>query len=117
MIYRLEIPDWRPKTLNAILANRWAGPKAKKAAAKFFGVYARVFDIPPATGKRRVSLTLRMAKGERCPDEDAYWKVTLDALVRCKLLKQDVPKWCTLGPVTFERTGRAGVVVTLEEVA
>lgn len=90
--------------------------KLKKRDREWIGALAKVNGLVPATGKRRVSLLITLAKGKRRPDEDAWWKSILDSLFKAKMLVQDSPKWCKTGDVTYERTGKNGMVITLEDI-
>lgn len=103
--HTLEIKGWQPATLNSLLSGRtWhKAARLKKHDRELVTVLARNHRIPQATTRRRVSLVVTMAKGQRRPDEDAYWKSLLDALVAAKLLVDDSPKWCKLGGVVFLR--------------
>lgn len=77
---------------------------------------AALSGIPQATGPRRVSLLVVLARGQRAGDRDGWFKSLLDALVHSRLLVDDGARHCELGPVTFARGDRAGMYVTLEEL-
>lgn len=105
MLNTLTIPDWHPATVNRLYSGHWSKrARLKRGDAAMVWYYAKEQEIPLADGKRRVSLVLTFAKGQRCPDEDAHWKSTLDALVHARLLIDDSPKWCVLGTVSYCRS-------------
>lgn len=100
--YRILIPDWHPATVNKLLDGHWSkAGRLKKADFKIIWTYSR--QIPPAVKKRIVNIKLHIAGAGRTADPDAYFKSVLDALVRCKLLRDDSATWCQLGDVEFER--------------
>jgi Holliday junction resolvase RusA-like endonuclease len=56
-------------------------------------------------------------KAERGCDVDAYWKATLDALVRCGLLRHDSPGWAEITPVIYSREpGQKRTIIELEDI-
>jgi hypothetical protein len=62
MIYQLVIPGWHPVRLNQLLHVHFhKAARMKKADRELVGWYARQARIPPATGKRRVSLRIVLA--------------------------------------------------------
>ena len=71
--------------------------RLKKADREVVGLHARLSGIPPATGRRRVSLVLTLAPRQRGGDPDAYWKSTLDALTACGLLSVGLVLFTLLG--------------------
>ncbi len=79
--------------------------------------YASQSKIPPATGKRRVSLHVTLGKGMREFDADAPWKSLNDALKHAKLIIDDSCEYIEQGPVTFSRNPKAwGTVIRLEDL-
>lgn len=116
---RLVIEQWHPARLNALTSQHWAKRnRAKKADKRVVGLEALAQGITPATGRRRVSLTIGVAKGKREADPDAYWKSLLDALVDAGLLIDDNRDGVEHGTVEFERSPdhRRWTVITLEDV-
>ena len=67
--HSLHVPGWHPTRLNRLLAGRHWGPAhaLKKADAEVVGLYARLQRIPPASGRRRVSLVITLARGSAPP--------------------------------------------------
>ncbi len=116
MIHTLTIPDWHPTLLNRLLNCHWATRgRLKKADYQMVAVYAYQQGIPPAVGRRRVSIHLTRSGRGRPPDEDGVFKVCLDALVAVHLLIDDSPKWVELSGVTFDR-GERSTRIILEDV-
>jgi hypothetical protein len=107
--YTLTIDNWHPARLNAWDGRHWAvRARLKRADREIIGLYARLAGIPPATGKRRVSLRLTLGPRQREPDPDAFFKSVLDALVHAGLLVDDDRHGVELGDVAFQRDRRAG---------
>jgi hypothetical protein len=114
--YRIEIPGWVPTPLNQLLGHwrgRWGRKKADKAMVL---VHAWKCRIPPADGRRRVSLLITLPPGQRRWDPDCFWKSCLDALVAARLLKDDSSKWCELGTIIQMRTGVLSTTIILEDL-
>ena len=115
--YRLTIPDWHPSKLNEYLGRHWSVKhRLKRHDAVMVGWYARAAAIPPATGKRRVSLVITLAPRQRAFDVDAPWKSLLDALTGAGLLVDDSPRWCELGTVEFIRGPARRTEIFLEDL-
>lgn len=116
--HTVNIPDWRPATLNNIMSGHWSkGAKLKKADKRVIAATCR--GIPSAECKRRVSLEIFTLKGKRICDPDAFWKTTLDALVHCKLLVNDTPDYVELGDVVqhkYKKGEWSGTTIVLEDV-
>ena len=113
--HRIELPGIHPPRLNQLMHCHWAvAAKRKKVWTRALGMFAH--GIPPATGKRRVTLTITLAPRQRSPDVDAFWKSTLDSLVLCSLLVDDNPKWCELSPVIYLRGPERKTVIVLEDI-
>lgn len=70
----------------------------------------------PATGKRRVSLTVTLGPRNRVGDPDGLWKSILDALVHAGILRGDGPSDVELGTIEQVRGKRSEMRVTLEDV-
>lgn len=114
--FRIEIPGWVPTPLNQ-LSGHWRGRWGKKKQDKAMVVlHAWKAGIPPATGRRRVSLRITLPPGRRRWDPDCFWKSCNDALVSARLLVDDGPKWCELGTVSYERTGVLSTTILLEDL-
>jgi Holliday junction resolvase RusA-like endonuclease len=116
MTHMLHIEGFLPATVNQLLAaGRWAW-KLKKKDRERVAMHARLVGIPPATGKRRVTLTLTMGHRMRTPDPDGVWKSILDAMKYAKLIVDDRKECVELAPVRFGRAKVKATTVVLEDV-
>ena len=109
----ITIPNWHPAPLNKLMRNRWEAARLKKADREIIAHYAS--KSPKANSKRRVSLTITLAKGQRACDPDAYTKSLLDGLVHCGQLVDDSRLWCEIEAIKFER-GNKSTTILLEAV-
>ena len=115
--YVISIPDWTPTPVNKLLCAHWGtAAKRKKADARMVWAYAASAQIPKATGKRSVELTITLAPRQRAADPDSPWKSLLDALVRCGLLTDDNRQGVELLPVKFERGERKATRIVLRDL-
>lgn len=116
----LYIPSWSPATVNQLVNGHWARRnRLKKSDKEIVAAYARLAGLAPAVGRRRVSLHQIVPPGKRRADPDAAWKSLLDALVAAGLLRDDGPRWCVLGGVTYSRSDARevwGTLVVLEDI-
>jgi hypothetical protein len=113
----LAIDNWHPARLNQWDGRHWSvRARLKRRDRETVGLYARLAAVPPAAGKRRVSLRLTLAPRQRAGDPDAYWKSTLDALMHAGLLCEDNRQAVELGEVTFERGPARRTSIVLEDV-
>jgi hypothetical protein len=88
----------------------------KKADRNMVGGYCLVGRVPAADGKRRVSLEITLAPGQRACDPDSQLKSLLDSLVAAGVLKNDSHLWCECAPVTFARGPKRSTKITLEDL-
>jgi hypothetical protein len=115
--WHVRIDGWQPTTLNTLTNCHWATRnRLKKHDAAIIKVSCLGADVPQAETARRVSLEIVLGPRQRGADRDAYWKTTLDALVKCGALVDDSPAWCELGEVTYRRGERRGCVIVLENL-
>jgi hypothetical protein len=115
--YSITIPAWVPPTANQLFRGTVRQRiKLGKACREMVGWYTLLARVPPAEGKRRVTLRLVLPKGRRFPDVDSLWKGLLDALVCAGALKGDSHLWGELAPVQFGRGAEWGTTITLEDV-
>ncbi len=113
----LIIDRWHPARLNQWDGRHWSvRSAAKKLDREMIGFFARVQGIPPATGKRRVSLRLTLAPRQRAPDPDSFFKSVLDALVHAGMLLDDNRQGVELGEVSFMRGAARRTEIMLEDV-
>jgi hypothetical protein len=113
--YSVTIPNWHPIKLNELLRGGWRIAHRLKNVDREIVAYA-FWSMPKAKGKRRVTMTILLAKGQRAGDPDCYWKSGLDSLVACGALKDDRRQCVELMPVKFERATRAATIITLEDI-
>lgn len=139
----LDLPGFIITPLNRLINAHWAeAMRMKKADREVISFHANQQKIPkvvfvrserprktgtgkPTKGKllagtgprRRVSLVITLAKGERRYDNDSVQKSTWDSLVACQLLVNDSPNWCASGgdPV-WRRGAERGMQIILEDL-
>lgn len=116
--YTIVIPDWRPKSLNELFGmhymKRW---RTKWMDRDLVHAYVSAHRIPPATGKRRVSLDIELVRPDRVMDPDNVWKHLLDHLVGCCALVDDDPEHVELGTVRQAWGSRRQTTIILEDLA
>lgn len=118
MTYYLLIPDWHPTLDNRLVGrNRFAAQRLKTADALMVLRYAQANQLPPATGKRRVEITMTGWRRGRLPDPTAPLKSLLDALVHAKMLVDDSGKWAEVPPPRFFRDPRKETLIALTDLA
>ena len=112
----IQIPRWRPTSLNSLMNSHWAkAARMKKADKSMVAIYCS--GMPKAKGKRRVTFNILLGKGQRRTDPDACLKSGLDALVACGMLVDDSDKYCEIMPVTqFRKPGWYGTLIALEDI-
>lgn len=116
-VWFVRIDKWHPTRLNQLITCHWAtAGKRKKHDQQIISLSVLGAAVPKATRRRRVSLEITLAPRQRAADPDAYWKSTLDALVKCGALVNDSRVWCELGPVEFQRGTVASTVIKLEDL-
>jgi Holliday junction resolvase RusA-like endonuclease len=116
-LHRLVIPAWHPARLNQWDGRHWSTrSRAKRCDRSIVAGYALQQRIPPATGKRRVSLVITLAPRQRAGDPDAYFKTVNDALVHAGLLLDDNRQGVELGTVEFLRGLARETEIVLEDL-
>jgi hypothetical protein len=112
--YTFTVPDFLPVRLNVLLRAHWSKRnRLLKDDSFLIGLAFRASGIPPAEGRRRLSVCYRSPRPPR--DADASLKGLLDALVACRALRDDSPAWCELGRLTFD-VGPRATVIGLEDL-
>ncbi len=115
--WTIHIPDWNPSRLNQWDGRHWAvRARAKAGDRNLVGAYAKVYGVPRANGKRRVTLRIVLGPRQRGGDVDCYWKTTLDALKHAGLIVDDGRAWVELMPVEYSRDNGRATWITLEDV-
>lgn len=113
----LVIDGWHPSRLNQLMGCHWGkSARLKKSDRDIVWASAMLAKTPKATGRRRVDLVIDVARGQRRPDRDAWWKSTLDALVGAGLLVDDSPSWCVPGRVDYRRRDRIRTAIVLTDL-
>lgn len=117
MTYTVTIPGWHPTRLNQLLRNWGKEHRLKSKDRGIVGSYCLLSArIPPAMGKRRVTLTIVLGKGQRGGDVDSYHKSLLDSLKACHMITDDNQQGAELAPVQFKRAPLPGTVIELEDL-
>jgi hypothetical protein len=115
----VRIDRWTPHKLNELLKMHWAARgRAKEADALVVAGALRDAGVTAALGKRRLSITIILAKYQRAADPDAYHKSPVDGAVRCGALRNDNRQWLDLPPVQFDDKSRPtweATIITLED--
>jgi hypothetical protein len=114
----IEIPYWHPIRINDLLSMHWGERiKVKKCQHYLIAVEAWAARIPIAEGvKRRVTLTIVLGPRQKGGDPDAYWKVLLDSLVKCKVLVNDSKEYVDLAPVQYQRAENEATIILIEDL-
>jgi hypothetical protein len=114
----LTINGWRPASLNELNKGVKISIRLKKRDRDVLCYYAmRIALLPKATQKRRVSLKIRVPKGQRRHDPDAFWKSCLDAAKHAELIVDDGPRWLELGRMDYDpQRGPLRTVLVLENL-
>lgn len=80
--------------------------------------YVRLAGVPPATGRRRITLSLVLGRRGKGPDPDGLWEVLLDSLVKCGVLVDDQIEWVDQAPVVFPyaRGDKISTTIMIEDI-
>jgi hypothetical protein len=118
VVYRVEIPGWHPASVNELFKSVKSRIRLKKRDRKWIGDFFGPMGskVPLASGKRRVSITIVLAPGQRGKDVDAYHKSPLDALKYHGLIRNDTDRWCEITPVNYDRAAKMATVFLLEDL-
>lgn len=115
-VHRLILLNWRPTPLNRLVGHHMRAARLKRADRLAVEMAARAFGTPKATGKRRVDLIIRPAKGQKRTDPDSPWKSALDALVHAGLLLNDTHAAVEQGTHTPTLKGMARTEIVLTDL-
>jgi hypothetical protein len=114
VLWRLEIPGWRPALANELRGHPMKAARLKRRDADQV-IRARVaYGVPKARGLRRV-LFIISGRYSRFPDPDGPLKSGLDALKRAELIVDDSAEWCEWQVPKFER-GPKGTLILLQDI-
>jgi hypothetical protein len=114
--WEFVIPGWHPTRLNELLGHHMKAARLKSRDREIVRDHCLLAGVPPASGKRRVTLRVVLAKGQRAGDPDCYWKSVLDALVSAGVLSDDNRQGVELAPVEFDRSRAKSTVIRLENL-
>jgi hypothetical protein len=118
--HRIEIPNWRPAMLNEFMDRSWhVRSKCKKIDREMVFGYVSRCNVPPPSGRRKVSLRIVLGKRQQPGDVDAHWKSLLDALKQAGAIKDDSREWATFdSEIDFARSwdGSCSTTIILEDV-
>jgi hypothetical protein len=114
--WTIRIDGWRPALDNELMHCHWRKKHSlKRRDASQMVRAALAYNVPAATTRRRLTLTIRQATG-RFPDDSAPLKSLWDALKRAGLIVDDSRDWLEfVWPPTFER-GPKGTIIQLEDI-
>lgn len=111
----VEIPGWRPPSLNRYLSDHWMRRRTmKRKVATIVAEACILAGVPRATTRRKVSIRLAVPSG-RHPDHDNITKALYDGLVAVGALVDDGPDWCETGRYETKR-GKLKTTITLEAI-
>lgn len=116
--YVIDIPSWRPATLNELTkrGNHFSAAAIKKADREIIAGYAAKFGVAKATRKRRVSLVVTIRDRRYETDPDSIHKSLLDGLKRSGLLVDDSPAWVEIGPFEQVKGAKLATRIILEDL-
>lgn len=115
--HTLTLEKFHPARLNQLLGRHWgAAARLKRRDRDLVYLEALRQGVPPARGRRRVSLLVTLGPKQRAGDPDAYWKSLLDALTHAGLLLDDNRQGVELGDVAFARGACRRTEVTLTDL-
>ena len=105
IVQAIYVPGWMPRSLNPSQGHHWAVKAKYKKADRTAIADAVLFGGTRRHGnrRRRVSMTIILPPGKRCPDDDNLWKGVLDGLVHAGVLFNDSPTWVQRGKITYAR--------------
>lgn len=121
-IHELTIHGWIPARLNELIGNRRKGAALKRRDRHKVAAEVGFRPIPKATGRRRVTIEITFAKGDRSGDPDSYFKSLLDSAKHAGLIKDDTRKWVQITEPIYlplnprHRTERRSTRIILEDV-
>lgn len=116
MIFKLRIDRWQPAPTNKLMRHWRSRSRLQTVDRNMVAHYCQDNRIPIATGPREVGMTITLGPGQRGCDVDAYWKSTLDALKRAKMLIDDNRQYCRIMPVSFDRGLERSTLITLTDL-
>ncbi len=114
----ITIEGYRPAALNELNRSVKASIRLKRRDRDILWSAARMAGpVVRATGKRRLSLQIRVPKGQRRWDTDAFWKSAQDAANHAGLIVDDSPVWLASGRVDYDpQRGPLRTTLILEDL-
>lgn len=116
MRHVIYIPNWHPASVNKLMGHWASASKIKNADMQMMAMYALKAKVPPADGKRRLEITLKINTAGRTPDPDNFYKSVCDGLKRCGYIKDDSGTWLEITPTKFERGKDMATILILEDM-
>lgn len=90
--------------------------RLKSADREQIGTALKVYGVPKADGKRKVSILIVLPKGKRACDPDALHKSLLDALVQSGGLVNDSKDWMSFTEPVFAKGPYLCSFITLQDM-
>ena len=102
--WTIELPGVLPASMNVReRQSHWVRKKELDGLIVIIGALGKAMEIPPATGRRSVTITIHKTQRSRTLDDPANLpsraKSVLDAMTRTGLLKDDNVEWLEWGGV------------------
>lgn len=111
--WAITIPGWRPVSTNKLVGkHHMKAASHKRTDRDMVMAFAAGYDVPPAVGKRRISLEITLVAPMKKYDPDNYWKSTNDACKHAGLIHNDTEEWVEDGTVT-QTMGGSMLITTI----
>lgn len=122
MTWTLELPGVLPDSMNVReRSSHWKRAKELADLTVLIGATAKALRIPPAKGRRAVTVTIHKSLRSRVTDDpanrDSRAKSLLDAMVATGLLRDDSDRWLEWRHVhEGERMRMVSTVIEISDV-
>jgi hypothetical protein len=115
--WEVEIPGFRPISLNVLLRTHWAKRTGLAASTLLIvGYHLKSAGVPKAAGRRRVGMRITLAGRDKPLDDDNAWKLVLDTCVATRVLVDDRREYVERTPVEYDRGPHRKTVIILEDI-
>lgn len=115
MVYTFTLPAYRFPSLNEFVNRHWSiAYRAKKTAKEMVRAYG--YNVPKATGKRRVDIHITLSGKQKEYDDDNIQKALLDSLVANLLIVDDDRDGVEMGSITYDRGKKTQTIIYLTEL-
>lgn len=115
--YAFTIEGFSPQSLNRFTKGKVRrGIRARTGDRDLVCYYAKLSGIPPATGKRRVSLHITLPRGVRAIDPDNAYKAIFDGLKQAGAIRNDSYLWVEIGEYRIIRGTCRQTVIILDDL-